>query len=127
MRRNRFWLNWFGLVIGCVGPCVMRMVRAVIGDSEYKYSPSQNNTKNGYFLVLGVNQIRFIVMIVLALVTYIPNLKFISTESGHILKYLPIVPVVYIALLYLFVLAKTLNHKNWLELSRLIVIGIVVA
>lgn len=125
VRRNRFWLNWSALVIGCVGPCVMKMARTFI-NSESKPSHSKKNINYASFLVLAVNQIRFIIMMILALITFIPNLKFISTESGHIIKYLPIVPIVYLAFLYLLVLFKTLNEKNWLECLRLIVIGIVV-
>ncbi len=30
VRRNRFWLNWFSLVIGCVGPCLVKLHKAVV-------------------------------------------------------------------------------------------------
>ena len=29
VRRNRFWLNWSALVIGCIGPSLLKMARLI--------------------------------------------------------------------------------------------------
>jgi hypothetical protein len=29
VRKNRFWLNWFSMVLGMVGPCVLKLKREI--------------------------------------------------------------------------------------------------
>ena len=53
-------------------------------------------------------------------------MKNISIDSGYILKYLPMIALIYLGSLFLYVTYKSLSEKLWLELMRLMIIVIVV-
>lgn len=91
IRKNRYMLNWYSLLIGLVGPCLYKL-REQIDNYErlkgYKNIGIEINQCDNerHFMNIWDNIQRYIVVLFLLITILIPNIRYMAGEMDIILS-----------------------------------------
>lgn len=134
MRRNRFWLYRFAEILGLIGPCVIKLQEILshrqndsIEDEEINKGKLSTDFTDIVKEISKRHPYRLITVVFLTLTIVFPNLRYMAGDSGYFIKYVPIIPVIFLIIQFISVTIKCFQKGLWFDIIRLCLILVVQA
>ena len=82
--------------------------------------PKNVNSRNKIIIFyMKQNVFKIITVLFMLMTILLPNLIYLSGSNGYYIKHTPLIPTIYLVLLFIKLILNCIKNKLWLELTRL--------